>query len=292
MNLWILRFFKILPILTFIFILLVLYILLIIDDTASYWFMIFILAEIYVNWIAVYLATTAQNNVYHEFNTDTRVVINLNLTPSLDNSSSQRSHKQQNYNTSNVDTRKIWYCPKCLTYSPLCHHCPLCNKCVIFRDHHCFFLGTCICKQNMSNFIVFCLYISVASLYADFCLFSYLCKQFSIEEENVSFWYLLVQCFFPIALSRWLLGESNLVVLSLVSLFDILVSTGILTFSFGLYSLFFASPGKSKTVSASRHNSNFSNIFGKWGLLNFLFPVTLGKKILRQRDLQTDYKCY
>ena len=316
MNLWILKFFKILPILTFIFTLLVLCVVLVVDNSPANWFMvIFLLAEIYFNWIAIHLVNSAQiSNDNHESNKknligQNNVVVDLNSTTSVYKESIsnnlQMSHKPQNDNiSSNVDIKKIWYCSKCLTNTPsYCHHCPLCNKCIILRDHHCFFLGACICMQNMKYFIVLCLYVSIASLYVDFRLFPYLCKQTANEkEDNVNFWYMLAQCFFPVALSRWLLGDSSTMVLLLVSLFDILMSAGILTLSFGLYQLFFAVLGKNKQnsqrldnyavkkISRLNFKSNFSNIFGNWGILNFLFPVILGKEILKQTHLQRNYK--
>ncbi|GFO05961.1 palmitoyltransferase [Plakobranchus ocellatus] len=51
----------------------------------------------------------------------------------------------------------IWsYCRTCCSFSPpRCHHCPLCNKCILKRHHHCFFTGVCIGAANERHFIAF-----------------------------------------------------------------------------------------------------------------------------------------
>lgn len=315
MNLWVLRFCKILPFLTFIFTLTLIFAVLSIDSSSSNWFIVIILfTEIYLNWIAIHLATYVQiNNDNHEFSRENSkcensIIIDLNSTTSVQKEISSNNlktfHKAQNGNISpNINIEKIWYCTKCLTNTPTySHHCPLCNKCIILRDHHCFFLGACICWQNMTNFIVFCLYITITSLYVNFYLFPYLYKQIANDEEHISFSYILAQCFFPFALSKWLLGESTLKTLSLVFLFDMLITTGIVTFSFSLYQLFFATSVKNQQnfqrqdnyavsrINKLNFNNNFSNIFGKCGVINFLFPIILWKKILKNKHLQMDFK--
>lgn len=48
--------------------------------------------------------------------------------------------------------------------SPGTHFCRLCARVTQRHDHHCFFTGNCIGSRNMRNFIMFCLYTSLACL--------------------------------------------------------------------------------------------------------------------------------
>ncbi|KAG8126354.1 hypothetical protein E2320_021439 [Naja naja] len=47
---------------------------------------------------------------------------------------------------------------------PGTHFCRLCARSTQRHDHHCFFTGNCIGNSNMRNFIMFCLYTSLACL--------------------------------------------------------------------------------------------------------------------------------
>ncbi|KAL8169129.1 UNVERIFIED_CONTAM: Palmitoyltransferase zdhhc22 [Gekko kuhli] len=47
---------------------------------------------------------------------------------------------------------------------PGTHFCRLCARVTQRHDHHCFFTGNCIGSRNMRNFIMFCLYTSLACL--------------------------------------------------------------------------------------------------------------------------------
>uniref|UniRef100_A0A8C5WW42 Palmitoyltransferase n=1 Tax=Laticauda laticaudata TaxID=8630 RepID=A0A8C5WW42_LATLA len=47
---------------------------------------------------------------------------------------------------------------------PGTHFCRLCARTTQRHDHHCFFTGNCIGNSNMRNFIMFCLYTSLACL--------------------------------------------------------------------------------------------------------------------------------
>ncbi|KAF7251890.1 Palmitoyltransferase ZDHHC22 [Varanus komodoensis] len=47
---------------------------------------------------------------------------------------------------------------------PGTHFCRLCARVTQRHDHHCFFTGNCIGNRNMRNFIMFCLYTSLACL--------------------------------------------------------------------------------------------------------------------------------
>lgn len=50
------------------------------------------------------------------------------------------------------------------TALPGTHYCRLCARVTQRHDHHCFFTGNCIGSRNMRNFVMFCLYTSLACL--------------------------------------------------------------------------------------------------------------------------------
>nr|KAG5712329.1 hypothetical protein BaRGS_023908 [Batillaria attramentaria] len=45
------------------------------------------------------------------------------------------------------------------------HYCVLCEKTILRRDHHCFFMTVCIGYHNHKHFIFFCLYMMVGTFY-------------------------------------------------------------------------------------------------------------------------------
>ena len=58
------------------------------------------------------------------------------------------------------------FCPNCLvrkTYRSM--HCLICQKCVDEFDHHCFWVGNCIGKNNYTLFFIFLVYILLNTLF-------------------------------------------------------------------------------------------------------------------------------
>ena len=58
------------------------------------------------------------------------------------------------------------FCPYCLvkkTYRSL--HCLICQKCVDEFDHHCFWVGNCVGKNNYTLFFIFLIYILLNTLF-------------------------------------------------------------------------------------------------------------------------------
>lgn len=319
MNVYLLKIFRILPIVTLTFTVLVFCVTVYIDSTSSSFVVfIFMSVEVYVNWIAIChishsnvdpLVSRVTDSVQHK----NSVILDLNLrNASVAYVQSHYNHRclgtanksntNQGISSQNVDIRKIWYCSKCLTNTPFnCHHCPICDRCVINRDHHCLFLGACICLKNMGHFIIFCMYIGLVSLYVDIRLYPLLFEHFQSQgKATMSLWHLISCYFFPIAFGRWLSGHENLLFLSLIAMFDVLVSTSVFTFGFGIHHLYLALTGQSQIrINAYNefHNSysklsfrdvknNFAITFGKWGALNFIFPVVLLEKLLHMKYFQ------
>ena len=56
-------------------------------------------------------------------------------------------------------------CTKCGHQKPeRCHHCSLCNACVLKMDHHCPWLGTCVGFKNHKFFILFLFWSMIGTI--------------------------------------------------------------------------------------------------------------------------------
>jgi len=72
--------------------------------------------------------------------------------------------------------RTVYECYTCRCFKPSVStaHCGDCNRCVVGKDHHCAFLGTCIGIRNRSQFLAFL----VACIFACSLSFSILVSDF------------------------------------------------------------------------------------------------------------------
>jgi hypothetical protein len=140
-------------------------------------------------------------------------------------------------------------------------------------------------------------------MYVNIRLFPLLCEHFESKEDSISLWKLSSCYFFPVALGKWISGQEDLLFLSLIALFDLLVSASICTFGFGVYRLYMALSGQShiqmkeskehkslSEVSLRNLQSNFTTTFGKWGAVNFVFPIVLLQKIRHLKYFRRESK--
>jgi len=75
------------------------------------------------------------------------------------------------------------FCPYCLvrtTFRSL--HCLICQKCVNDFDHHCFWVGNCIGKNNYTLFFVFLVYILFNTLFNVIVTIYYLATEMMAER--------------------------------------------------------------------------------------------------------------
>ena len=167
---------------------------------------------------------------------------------------------------------KYWYCEKCLKYTcKPTQHCIFCKKCFHFRDHHCFFLGACILRQNIGNFILFCFYTSLTCVYSLCTLGPYLYENINsaVRTDTDSFNMFLNFCF-PVALVKLLHSREKTFIL-LVTMFDVLVSLLCICMVYGTWKLHSCIAGKQRYANVSGKQS-LRDIFGSYGVLNIIFP--------------------
>mmetsp|Transcript_17907 Transcript_17907/g.42949 ORF Transcript_17907/g.42949 Transcript_17907/m.42949 type:complete len:304 (-) Transcript_17907:291-1202(-) len=59
------------------------------------------------------------------------------------------------------------FCQKCqLPKPPRCHHCRVCNRCVLRMDHHCPWVNNCIGHGNYKAFFLLLIYITAGVVHA------------------------------------------------------------------------------------------------------------------------------
>jgi palmitoyltransferase len=119
--------------------------------------------------------------------------------------------------TESKDSRRYAYwswrpCDKCgLDRPPRVVHCPLCNKCLLKRDHHCYFSGSCVSLHNQRHFIVFSFWSCLATVYSTV----HALIGFYVDViPKTSLWDLV----FPLTCCRWLLGYTELYYLMFIAL--------------------------------------------------------------------------
>ncbi|KAI9181296.1 hypothetical protein LWI28_013519 [Acer negundo] len=55
--------------------------------------------------------------------------------------------------------QRVGYCDKCRNGKPpRCHHCSVCQRCVLKMDHHCVWVVNCVGARNYKFFLLFLLY--------------------------------------------------------------------------------------------------------------------------------------
>jgi len=83
------------------------------------------------------------------------------------------------------------FCPYCLVKNNFrSKHCLICQNCIDEFDHHCFWVGNCIGKNNYKLFFIFLIYILLNTLYNIGVNIYYLAIEIgteNIQEDNKAF---------------------------------------------------------------------------------------------------------
>lgn len=169
-------------------------------------------------------------------------------------------------------------CHKChLKAPPRCHHCPMCDTCVLKRDHHCFFTRRCVGFHNQRHFIVFCTWASFASTYATI---HFLIYYYKVLTKETSAW----DVFAPFALLRWFFGDGSLATTNTIFTFSlnclfIFLSTGFIIDQFELikegltqFEQKSVDHNKLRIVDPRPLGDKVRAVFGHYYGLSFIFP--------------------
>ena len=80
----------------------------------------------------------------------------------------------QLYGPAGEITATLYECHACGVYKPTAStsHCSQCNGCVVGKDHHCVFLGTCVGVRNRAQFVAF-LFSGIVALSVSFVLMAF-----------------------------------------------------------------------------------------------------------------------
>ncbi|KAK7488947.1 hypothetical protein BaRGS_00019751, partial [Batillaria attramentaria] len=158
---------------------------------------------------------------------------------------------------------------------PRTKHCPLCEACVIKRDHHCFFGGCCVGFHNQRYFIVFCFYGAIGALYSTILTFTHLTNHYANPLSYEIYCYLL-----PWLLYYWVIGQIQMKTVAMVLFGYFCLMTFLACgFYFG-FQCFLLTTGQTFhewTKGNKRYRQplldNLRSVFGPWWLLNFIIPM-------------------
>ncbi|XP_064652581.1 palmitoyltransferase ZDHHC22-like [Lineus longissimus] len=166
-------------------------------------------------------------------------------------------------------------CKHCLIKTPpRAHHCPICNTCILKRDHHCFFVYSCVGFHNQRYFTVMLFYATLAGWYSLYLLRNYL-ETYYIDPFSGNFYRIVV----PVAVYDWWVGRISFgVFLLAMFLYCVIFSALAATFFLSQQVIFTVS---GRTSYEFQNNitkyslgpfDNLRTVFGSFGILNFLMP--------------------
>ncbi|XP_076456486.1 palmitoyltransferase ZDHHC22-like [Babylonia areolata] len=171
---------------------------------------------------------------------------------------------------------------------PRAKHCPLCNACVLKRDHHCFFGGCCVGFHNQRYFLVFCLYSSMGSFYSMAVTFSYL----SLNYASILSWNFYTYLV-PWVVWYWANGQVHISVMAMVifSYFCVLTFFGSAYFLVSQCVLLARGQTSYEFMKGIKRyrcspGESLRSVFGPWWFLNLVVPLPF----LRSADNGFDWK--
>merc|ERR1719387_1621946 len=84
------------------------------------------------------------------------------------------------------------HCKWCMKYKPdRCHHCRVCNTCILRMDHHCPWIYNCVGFKNHKYFFLLLLYCCIDLHYIVFTMFGS-AQRATTTDVPFSFMFLLI----------------------------------------------------------------------------------------------------
>ena len=172
----------------------------------------------------------------------------------------------------------VHFCRRCAFHVPACsHHCPLCRRCIRLRDHHCFFLGACVGRDNMVYFLSFCLHACLGCAVAAWNLGTHL-HSVHLPLNTV---HGAVNFLPPAAAASWVLGTVSGLALAYLFMLYMAVTTCLGTgFLFGYQMTLLVSGQVAHMWSVTprlevspRAGHHCRRVFGRHGVLQLLLPL-------------------
>lgn len=125
-----------------------------------------------------------------------------------------------------INSRGICY--RCnLNKAPRTHHCTICDKCIINKDFHCFWIKNCVGFNNQKHFILFNFYTIILCAWFIVINIVWLCSDYNdlVAGYNLysfSFLISLIWCSYFMYECSTSLYKQNLVILNNTSEIDVL----------------------------------------------------------------------
>ncbi|XP_060037313.1 palmitoyltransferase ZDHHC22 isoform X2 [Erinaceus europaeus] len=167
-------------------------------------------------------------------------------------------------------------CGGALRAPPSTHFCRVCARVALRHDHHCFFTGNCIGGRNLRNFVLFCLYTSLACLHSAAAGLAYISAVLTVSFAHPLAFLTLLPTAIGQFFSGAVLGSEMLVILML----HLWLAVGLACAGFCCHQLLLILRGQTRHQArrgvaggARPWRKNLQEVFGKRWLLGLLVPV-------------------
>ncbi|KAM6462160.1 palmitoyltransferase ZDHHC22 isoform 1-T3 [Liasis olivaceus] len=171
---------------------------------------------------------------------------------------------------------------------PGTHFCRLCARATQRHDHHCFFTGNCIGNSNMRNFIMFCLYTSLACLDSLVAGVAYISAALSTSFASpLAFLTLL-----PHSISQFFSGALLSSEMFVILMLYLWLGIGLACAGFCGHQMLLILRGQTRyqmrkgmAAQGQHWKKNLEEVFGKRWLLGLLIPMlSVGNDYHQQKE--------